>query len=440
LLRSLYRDYLGFTQSLQVRYGDVVAMRIGNERTLDLFHPDDVRTALVDHADHLMRWERGVAVFSQTFGQGLLVAEGEAWRRQRRMLAPSFGPKRVQGLARLMVQATRQALDAVQPDRWPDGTWPMDELFNALSMDIIMRALFSSTAQGQAAAAAQATQVLSRQAMQEMFWPMSLPDALPLPHKRAKRHANGVLRGLIREQIRARLANPADARPGDDFLALLLAARDDDGSSLSEAEVQDQCLVMFQAGHETTATALLWWSWLVAGHATVAQRLYQEVDSQLQGREPGAEDVPAMPYLTATLKEAMRLYPPVAAVMTRRVMRPFTLRGQLVPAGTMLRISPWVIHHDARWFPQPDRFWPQRFLGEPAPDLPRNAWMPFGLGPRVCIGQNLAWLEMSLVAALLLQRFQLVPAADAAAPRARLQVTLRPDAPLRLRLVPRPQP
>jgi cytochrome P450 len=429
----MYRDYLGFVGRLHDDYGDVVAMRIAVERSLDLFHPDDVRTALVDHAEHLVRWERGIEVFTQAFGQGLLVAEGDSWRRQRRMLAPGFLPRRVQGYATLMVDAAKEALDTALPPDGAESVQPMEEMFNALTMDVIMRTLFSSRAPALARAAADATQVLSRHAMQEMFWPASLPDWLPLPHKIAKRRALAVLKSLIDSQIAARLARPAHEAPTDDLLATLLAVRDDDGGSLSPSEVHDQCMVMFQAGHETSATALLWWSWLMASHPDAASCARREVDSVLQGRQSTPADTQALPYLSATLKEAMRLYPPIAAVLTRRVTRPFDLNGRTVSAGTLLRITPWIIQRDARWFPDPERFEPERFLaGTQA--APRSAWMPFGVGPRVCIGQHFAMLEMTLVAAMLLQRctLHLVPAE--AEPSPRLFVTLRPAAPLKLRL------
>ncbi|MBP7667074.1 MAG: cytochrome P450 [Burkholderiaceae bacterium] len=432
-LRAMYRDYLGYTTGLQRAHGDVVALRIGWERSWDLFHPDDVRTALVEHAEHLGRWERGVEVFSQAFGQGLLVAEGDAWRRQRRMLAPGFLPRRVQGYAGLMVDAAQQALDAAVPAHGHEATLAVDGLFNALTMDVIMRTLFSSRAPGLARAAAEATQVLSQAAMQEMFWPASLPDWLPLPHKRAKRQALAVLTGLVDGQIAARRAPGHAEAPADDLLAMLLAVRDEDGSGLSTGELHDQCMVMFQAGHETTATALLWWSWLMASHPDAAASAQAEVDAVLSQRAPTAADAPRLPRLAATLKEAMRLYPPVAALMTRRVLKPFALGSRTVPARTLLRVTPWVIQRDARWFAEPHAFRPERFLVEDAA-LPRGAWMPFGAGPRVCIGQHFAMLEMTLVAALLLQRCTLHTVPGEPPPRPRMYVTLRPDAPLRLTL------
>jgi cytochrome P450 len=219
--------------------------------------------------------------------------------------------------------------------------------------------------------------------------------------------------------------------------SMLLALRDEStGSSLSDSEVFDQCMVSFQAGHETSTTALLWWSRLMAEHPQAAARAQAEVDTLLAGRTPRAEDAVALPWLSATLKEAMRLYPPVAAVMTRRTTQNITLGGCAVAKGSLLRITPWVIQRDARSFDAPDEFRPERFLPD-APSPPRGAWMPFGAGPRVCLGQHFAQLEMTLVAALLLQRCRLALPVDAPPADPVLNVTLRPRHGLHLMLAPR---
>ena len=188
-----------------------------------------------------------------------------------------------------------------------------------------------------------------------------------------------------------------------------------------------------RARHETSATALLWWSRLLAEHPQAAARAQAEVDAALAGRAPGPEDLPALPWLTATLKEAMRLYPPVAALMTRRTTQELEVGGWTLARGTLIRITPWVLQRDPRSFERPDDFLPERFLPE-AEAPPRGAWMPFGSGPRVCIGQHFAMLEMGLIAALLLQRYTLeLPAGASAEPcKPVMNVTLRPEGGLRL--------
>jgi cytochrome P450 len=433
LLRHMARDYLGFASELQRTHGDLTTMRLGYERAYDVFDPALVRQALVDQADHLIRWERGIAVFEQVFGLSVLVSEGATWQRQRRMLMPGFTPRRVQGYAALMTAAARSGLDEVLPAGEQEAEIDVSALTTRLTMDIILRTLFSQPDQGESRSAARATQLLSHNAMREMFWPVTLPDWLPLPGKRDKRWSLRTLRGLVQRHIARRVQMPAGQAPQDDLLAMLLAARDPDtAQGLSAIEVHDQCLVMFQAGHETSATGLLWWAWLMASHPDAQQQARQEVQAMLGGREPTAADLPALDWLGATLKEAMRLYPPVGALMSRRVVKPLQLGPWTVPAGSVLRITPAVIHRDARWFPQPLAFRPERFVAAATPP-PRGAWMPFGTGPRVCIGQHFAMLEMTLVAAMLLQRYELLPVPGAAPPEADLQVTLRPRAPLHLR-------
>lgn len=426
LLRALRRDYLGFVQGLHRRHGDISFMRIINEQAYDLFTPALVREALVDHADQLIRWERGTEVFAQVFGGSVLTTEGAVWQRQRRMLQPAFTPKRVAGYAALMRDAAAVALDAALPPGQASGRVAMDALFSRVAMDVILRTLFSHRAtDADAAEATWATQVLSEAAMREMFWPVTLPDTWPLPGKAAKRRALRTLRALVGRHIQARRA-AEDPEAGDDLLARLLALRDEaSGEALSEADVFDQCMVSFQAGHETTATALLWWSRLLAQHPATAQRVQDEVDQVLAGRAPGPEDLPALAWLGASLKEAMRLYAPTAAVMTRRTTEAFQLGGWHIPAGALLRITLTELHRDPRSFPEPDAFRPERFLPD-APPPPRGAWLPFGAGPHVCIGQHFAMLEMTLVAAMLLQRYRLVLPADAPPCEPVLNVTLRP--------------
>lgn len=436
LLRAMRRDYLGYVSAQHRQYGDISYARMLYEQTYELHSPELVRQALVDNAEHLIRWERGIEVFQQAFGNSVLVTEGRVWQRQRRMLTPAFSPKRVAGYAQLMRQAAAVELDAAVPPGASAALVAMDGLFSRLAMDVILRTLFGQAATpSEARSAITATQTLSESAMREMFRPITLPDWLPLPGKAAKRWALRTLRTLVGQHIQTRRAAEASAStPGDDLLSHLLALRDEEnGEALSETEVFDQCMVSFQAGHETSATALLWWSRLLAEHPAVAQRIHDELDTVLAGREPTPEDLPALVQLGASLKEAMRLYPPVAAVMSRRTLRAIELGPWTIPRGAMLRITPWVLQRDARWFDEPEAFRPERFLPGASP-LPRGAFMPFGAGPRVCIGQHFAMLEMSLVAAMLLQRYRLVLPPDAQPCEPVLNVTLRPRGGIQLLL------
>ena len=432
-LREMRADYLGFVERLHRDHGDVTLLRLGQEQGIDVFDPGLARQVLIDHADHLVRWERGIEVFEQLFGQSVLVTEGATWQRQRRMLQPAFAPARVAGYAELMREAALEALDAAVPPGAGAAEVDMDDLFSHLAMDVIMRTLFSSRAPGDARDAAHAVQVVSECALNEMFWPMTLPDWLPLPGKAAKRRALRTLRDVVGRHISARMASPT-AQPGGDLLGMLLSLRDEgSGEPLSRQEVFDQCMVMFQAGHETSATALLWWSWLMAEHPAEAEKVRQEVDAVLGDRAPVPQDMGALPRLTASLKEAMRLYPPIAGLLTRRATRDLRMGRWMIPRGTLVRVTPWVLQRDPRVFEQPQAFRPERFMPD-APPPPRGAWMPFGVGPRVCIGQYFAMLEMTMIAALLLQRYTLEPPADARPVRPVMHVTVRPEGGIRLRM------
>lgn len=426
LLAAMRRDYLGFCGGLQRAHGDLVRFSVGREHAVEVFHPELLREALVDHADALIRWERGPEVFAELTGRNVLVTEGETWQRQRRMLMPAFTPRRVAGYAALMADAAAAGLEAAVPAGSASAPVDMARLFSHLAMDVILRTLFGRAAGSDTGAMAQAVQDLSETGFREMFWPMTLPDWLPLPGKAAKRRARRLLHGLIAHH----LSQPESAQ-GDTLLAMLRALRDDaTGIGLDHQEVFDQCMVSFTAGHETSATALLWWCALMSRHPQALQRAADEVDAVLRGRAPGADDLGALPWLGATLKEAMRLYPPIAALMTRRTTRPITLGGHAVPARTLVRFTSWVLHHDARFHAEPGAFRPERFLPD-APPPPRGAYVPFGAGPRVCLGQHFAVLETTLIAAMLLQRHRIEPV-TAPLPEPRLNVTLRPTEPVRL--------
>lgn len=432
LLREMQRDYLAFEMRMHREHGDVCTLRLGYERAWNLMSPELVREALVGQHAHLIRWERGIEVFSQVLGQSVLVTEGETWQRQRRMLMPAFAPRRVAGYATLMAQAAQRVLDRALPAGQAQATVAMDDLWSEATMDVILQVLFSHPAEGDARRAAEANRVLGETGFREMFWPKTLPDWLPLPGKRAKRQALRTLRGLIQRHIDARPIGDTTEGEAQDLLGMLLSLRDEDsGEALTPQEVFDQCMVTFQAGHDTTTSGLLWWSWLMASHPEAAQRAAAEVDAVLGGATPTAEDATRLPWLQATLKEALRLYPPAPVLMSRRTTAPIVLGGWSVPKGSMLRLTPWVLHRDVQLFPQADQFLPERFL-DSAPPIPKGAWMPFGAGPRVCIGQHFAQLETALLAAMLLQRYRLAVPPGAEPPTPRLQVTLKAAQPIRL--------
>jgi cytochrome P450 len=428
-------DYLGFVTGLQHAHPDIAHVQVLNEHITHVFHPDWVREILVDQAEHLIRWERATEVFSISMGQSVLVTEGAQWQRQRRMLQPGFTPKRVAGYAELMVSAAQNALDALTA-QGPGPSVNMDELMTDMTLDVILKALFGSHQVTDARPVSEAIQTLSHAAISEMFKPFSWPLWMPLPSVPKVRHAKQSLDRTIQQHIQTQQSNAHD--DGQDLLTMLRLARDPEHpeQGLSPQELHDQTMVMFQAGHETSATAMTWWSGLIARHPEAAKRIHAEVDTVLQGQAPTPSALQQMPWLQASLKEAMRLYPPAAVLMTRRTLSDVHVGPWTVPQGQLIAFTPYVIQRDPRWFESPHDFKPERFLPG-APEIPRGTWMPFGTGPRVCIGQHFAMMEMGLIAVLLLQRFTLHWPEGADWPAGDLAVTLRPAAPIRLQLRPR---
>ena len=431
-LQTMKADYLGFVTRLQNQHPDIAQTRVLKERITHVFHPEWVREVLVDQSDALIRWERATEIFSVSMGQSVLVTEGTQWQRQRRMLQPGFTPKRVAGYAALMTSAAQDAMNALAQGMDTDKV-DMDTLMTDMTLDVILRALFGAHQVTDARPIAEAIQTLSHSGFSEMFKPFSWPLWMPLPSVRKVRHAKQTLDCVIQQHIQAQQSTVSD--DGHDLLTMLRLARDPENpeQSLSAQELHDQTMVMFQAGHETTATAMTWWSGLIARHPEVAQRIHAEVDAVLQGEQPTPESLAQMPWLQASLKEALRLYPPAAILFTRRTCRDVSVGSWTVPQGHLIAFTPYVIQRDARWFESPHAFKPERFLPG-APDVPRGAWMPFGTGPRVCIGQHFAMLEMGLIAAMLMHRFSMTWPENAPWPEGDLGVTLRPAQAIRLRL------
>lgn len=431
-LQSMRQDYLGFVEDLHKRHLDIAHVRILNERITHVFHPDWVRQIMVEQADSLIRWERATDVFRISMGQSILVTEGDAWQRQRRMLQPGFTPKRVAGYAGLMREAMQLALGSLA-SKTGSVTVDVEALMTQTTLDIILRTLFRRPAGLDTPVIAQAIQTLSQFGFSQLFRPFTWPLWMPFASVRRARQALQTLDQLIDRHIHAH-ASPANS-DHDDLLSMLLQTRDPEkpDQGLSAQELHDQAMVIFQAGHETTATAMTWWCGLIAQHPDAARHIQAEIDAVLNENDLTPEALAHMPWLQASLKEALRLYPPAAILFTRRACRDISVGPWTIPRGELVAFTPYVIQRDARWFERPNEFLPERFLPGAA-EVPRGAWLPFGTGPRVCIGQHFALLEMAIVAAMLLKRFDLEWPHDQSWPESRLAISLRPANPMRLQL------
>jgi cytochrome P450 len=423
-------DLLGTLDAWRRAYGDMVHLRIWPEHQVLVTDPQLVRELLVDHHDAHVRWERAIDVFSQLHGRSTLTSEGDAWRTKRQALQPPFAPRPVQAFVPAIAQAAGAALA-----HWPaaDDAWAIESAFTSLGMDVILRMMFSSGVQADARDAERAVHAAAVAGNAEMYWPASWP--IWMPWKRAKRRAIATLDRLIDGHVQARMRMPRADWP-QDLLTRLLALYVEDPATWPLKAVRDECMTAFLAGHETTAATLAWWSWCMAAHPDAQAAARAEVDAVLQGRVPTAADLPALEYLGRTLQETLRLYPAAPVLISRRATRPITLGGWQLPARTIFAVPLQLMHHDARWFAEPHAFRPGRFAGG-APAIPRGAFMPFGTGPRVCLGQHLALAEMTVIAAMFLQRHSVEVPDGMAPPQPVFNITLRPQTPLRLRLAAR---
>jgi cytochrome P450 len=421
------RDALGFLCQVSRTYGDIASFRLGPERAVLLSHPEDIRHVLVTHHRGFIKGRRG-NVAKQFLGEGLLNSEGEVHHRQRRLTQPAFHHQR------LTQYATVMTTDAARMSQnWRDG----DRLDVALAMQrltltITGKTLFGADMEAEAQDIGNAITTLLH--LSPRF---ALPFAawltkLPLPSMVRLRQAQRYLDQTIYRIIDVRRAHGDDT---GDLLSILLLTSDETngGVGMSDKQVHDEALTLLLAGHETTALALTWTWYLLSQYPEVETVLHRELAQVLAGREPTVADLPRLPYVRQVFSEALRLYPP-AWMMTRRTVHDYTIGRYTLPAGTFIVISPYVTHHDPRFFPDPEVFCPERWTPPHDDTRPRFAFFPFGGGPRQCIGEGFAWMEGMLLLAMLAQQWRLQGVPDHPVVPQPL-VTLRPKHGLPMRLV-----
>lgn len=399
-LRNLFRittDQLDFLREIRDRHGDVAVLRLLGRPWFLVSHPDDVETVFVKHA-RVMGRDAYASVLERALGLGLLTSDGDLWKRQRRLMAQAFVPKRIQGYAGAMVRVTAACLEA-----WRHGeVVNLHQEASRITMEVVADVLFGTGVDAQDAATVRD----SMEVFNEFF--ANSPEALlrvspRVPTPRNLRMKRAVAR--IDELIYRIIARRRAGEPRDDLLGTLLAAQDEDGSVMTDRQLRDEAVTLFLAGHETTALTVAHTLFLLSTHPDVERRLHAEVVSVLGGRAPTAADVRALPFTERVLKESMRLYPP-AWTTGREALEDVEVAGVRIPKGAQILLSQWVVHRDPRFFPNPEGFDPDRWLPERTADLPRFAYFPFGGGPRVCIGNHFAMMEATLVLAMIVQRWQ----------------------------------
>ncbi|MCH9679807.1 MAG: cytochrome P450 [Deltaproteobacteria bacterium] len=420
-------DPLGFVEQRFERYGDIYYAPSDGQGLFVLRHPDHIREVLALRSSKFRKQHSAMRRLSQVLGQGLLTADGEAWKRHRTMIQPAFHRARLSSYAALMVEQTERAIAD-----WKDGeVRDIGREMVDLTLQVVSRALFSHDAGGQTDTVASAMTTLNT----VMGRPDLLPRWMPSPMRARVRRVVGQLDGLVYDLIDQRREAVArgGARGHDDLLQSLVVAVDEQGGGgLSRKEVRDELVTLLLAGHETTSHALSWTWLLLSRNPGHRQQLHDELDQVLQGRVPAFDDLPALPLSERVLKESMRLFPP-AFVLARRAVEDTQIGGYAVPAGSEVIIWTRMTHRDARFYPAPEVFDPDRFTPQAEAARPKMSYLPFGGGPRACIGAQFSLVEARLVLATIARRFELdlLPGQRV---REKPGVTLAPRGALRMRL------
>ena len=419
-LAAFRQDVLGFLTRSAREYGDIVGFSLSYVRCCLVNDPALIEQVLVrDHERVRKAWDlRWLRV---ALGDGLLTNEGDAWRRQRRLVQPAFHNDRIRGYGDIMVRKTDQMLA-----RWSDGeVRDVHADLMSLTLEIVAEALFGVDVAPQARSVAHALGDFMRWFEIAFSEGVPLPLWVPTPANRravrAIRHFDAVIRDIIRER-RTRGA------AGEDLLGFLLAATET-GTGMTDRQLRDEVITLLLAGHETTALALSWSLLLVGQHPDVDARLSREVESVLGGRLPTAADLARLGYTRQVVQESLRLYPP-AWGFGREVVEPIQLGDYTLRRGTQVFLVPWVTHRDPRFFPDPERFSPERWGPDAERQIPKYAYFPFGGGPRYCVGSNFAMMEAVLLLATMLQRFRFTVRANETV-ELQPAVTLRPRSGIR---------
>lgn len=399
------------------KHGDVFFFKFGRDQIFFLTHPDDIRELLVVQHERFRKGD-GVMLLGRILGNGLITNEGASHRKQRRLVQPAFHRQRIASYAVAMVDAAQQ-----QARVWQDGAQVdiTDEMLR-LTLVIVGRTLFNTDIAREAATFHQglATSMEAFRKVGLSPWG-NLIEQMEFPIIKRLRRARLSLDAVVYRVIEEHRRVGSDQ---GDLLSMLLLARDEEGNPMDNEQLRDEIMTLFMAGHETVAHALTWTWYHLARNPEILAKLWQEVDTVLEGRAATLDDLPRLVYTNRVMMEAMRICPPVWAI-DRRAVCDTVIHGLHIPQGARVVMSQYQVQHDPRFYPDPERFDPERWTLEAQATRPKFAYFPFGGGPRLCIGESFTWTESLLLLATLSQHWEV-----RLAPHARIKfqpaVTLRP--------------
>ena len=431
---AFFRNPLGTLLTLQRQQQRMVHLRIGGRHQYLVFSPEDSKHVLQENHRNYGR-SPAFEVLKIFLGDGLLTSDGDFWRRQRRLAQPAFHRQKLAALAQTMIDETVEWVAELNQNNTKQPV-NVSHAFMDVTMRIVCKTLFGSDVATQLGGLSSALDTLNYMANDRMLSPIRTPLSWPTPgnqrFRRAGELVDSFIFGLINQRRQSQLAGIGQH---DDLLGMFLDAQDEEtGEQMSDKQLRDECVTLFAAGHETTAVSMSWTLHLLTQHPDILARLRTEVQSVLgEAKLPAPEVFRALPYTMQVIQESLRLYPP-AWILSRRAHNDDHIGPHTIPAGATALVCPYLLHRDPKNWPNPDRFDPDRFAPGGAKDqLHPYAYLPFGGGPRLCIGNQFAMLEMQILLAVLVQNFDFKPV-----PNQRIDpkplITLRPDQPIRVLL------
>lgn len=422
--RRMQENLLQFSVDLAREHGDCVFYSVANIPVFQFTHPEQAHEVLVAQNKSFQKPKRMREVLGQWNGNGLVLNEGESWVRQRRLVSPAFRAQELRIHSEAIVRRARRALDA-----WSGrGEVDIATELGRFTLGVVGEALYGADVERYEERFLEEVAVLNEAAMREMTAPVVLPMWAPVPTKRRMKKAVDFLKGVAEGMIAERRRSGGGR---GDLLSLLLSAVDEegDGGRMTDEQARDECINLFLGGNETTATGLTWAAYLLSKDITTQDAIAAELSGALGGGDPTFEGLGRLRAAEMAFKEAMRMYPP-AYIITREAIADVTIGGYSIPRGATVQLSPFITQRDARFFEDPLVFRPSRFEAEAS--FVRGSYLPFGAGPRACVGRSFALLEGTILLAMLLARYRLKPIPGAPEVEMEAQISLHPKGGLRL--------
>ncbi len=406
-LPKLRDDTLGFLETADKQYGDLIRFKIGPLNAFVLNHPTYIQHVLQDNNKNYTKDTFQYNGLSKVTGRGLLTSDGDLWLQQRRRMQPAFHRQRINGFGALMADAAVR-----KANEWQTGqSIDVDREMMELALEILGKALLGVDLRTEAPILTSAVLVALDHVVHSFKSPDVLPAFFSTPRRRKFKQAMKILDGAVQEIISHHRRKKDASVDAKSLLDVMLYSTDDNNQIMSDQQVRDEIITILIAGHETVASALTWACYLLASNPQVEERLHQELKQVLEGRAPTVDDFPALDFTRRVFDEALRLYPP-AWLVTRKAVQDDVIAGVEIPAGSLIVVSITNVHKNPDFWENPLAFIPDRFLPDQSKARPKFAYLPFGGGPRLCIGNYFALLEGPLVLASIYQKHSLKLAQD----------------------------